>query len=292
MRLVRDERGITLVELLVSMTLGLVVLGGVLGVFEGFIRQNRTTELRADAQDRARVAVDDIARNLRNQVGQASGTVTQFDRTLPNDLAFRTFDRAPAAANTSGLFRVRYCLDATTPTNARLIRQTQTFPTTTALAIPSGAECPATGWTTTTTLVSGLTNTRDGLNRPLWTYGTATDGAVTTTTSITTSLWNRVDPRIATSEVALATTIALRNANRAPVAAATLTRQAGTVILNAAPSLDPEGEPLRYTWTLNGSTIGTAQRIEWPLSSGSNAITLTIRDSGDLSSTWSQTVVR
>ena len=284
----RDEDGFTLFEIMISMVIGLAMFAAVLTIFDSFIVQNRTTELRADAQERARVAADDIARSLRNQVGQSS---TQFDRTLPYDLVFRTFDRNPAAGNTNGLSRVRYCLDTTNPANSTFVRQTQTWAGTTLPAMPAGTGCPATGWTTTTTLATGFTNTRDGLDRSLWTYTTATDGGVATTTNIATSIWSRVDPSKAGSEVHLTTGVSLRNSNRPPTASFTVTKQGGTVILNAAPSLDPEGEPLRYTWSLNGTTFAGSQRVEWPFPSGSNTVVLTIRDSGDLSTSTSQTVV-
>lgn len=291
MSAVRDEDGFTLIELMVAMVLGLIMLGAVLTVFESFIRHNRSTELRADAQERARVVTDDLARNLRNQVGQAGASATQFDRASEYDLIFRTFDRNPASGNTAGLSRVRYCLDSTNAANARFFRQTQTWNTAGVPAMPTATACPGAGWTGTVELANGVTNRRDGLARPVWSFGTAVDGATSTVTSINSSLWMRVDPSRAGSEIHLTTAVALRNANRPPAAAFTVTKQGGTVILNAAPSSDPEGEPLRYAWTLNGTAIGATQRLEWPVPSGSHTIVLTVTDSGNTTTSTTQSVV-
>ena len=287
---VRDESGFTLIEVMVAMVLGLIMLGAVLTVFESFLRQNRATELRADAQERARVVTDDLARNLRNQVGLAGGSATQFDRTAEYDLIFRTFDRNPAAGNTAGLSRVRYCLDSTNPASGTFFRQTQTWNTAGVPAMPTATACPGAGWTGTVELAEGVTNRRDGLNRPVWSFGTSIDGATSTVTSINSSLWMRVDPSRAGSEVHLTTAVALRNANRPPAAAFTVTKQGGTVILNAAPSSDPEGEPLRYAWTLNGVSIGATQRLEWPVPTGNHTVVLTVTDSGNTTASFSQPV--
>ena len=291
MNAVRDEDGFTLIEILVSMVIGLIMLGAVLTVFESFVHQNRVTELRADAQERVRVVTDDLARNLRNQVGQAGGTATQFDRTAAFDLIFRTFDRNPAAGNTSGLSRVRYCLDTSNPADARFLRQTQTWTTAPVPPAPADSTCPGTGWTSTYELANGITNQRDGLNRPVWSFSTSTDGTATTVTSVNSSLWSRIDPQKTTSELHLTTAVALRNANRPPAAAFTVTKQGGTVILNAAPSSDPEGEPLRYSWTLNGTTIGATQRLEWPVPTGNHTVVLTVTDSGNTTASFTQPVV-
>jgi prepilin-type N-terminal cleavage/methylation domain-containing protein len=290
-RVAGDERGFSLMELLVVMAISMVVLGGVLSIFETFLKQTRRMELRAAAQDTARTVTDDLVRTMRNQVGQKGAANVQLDRAGPLDLIFVAFDPAAPAGNTTGLRRVRYCLDATVPAAGRLVRQVQTWSSAAMPAAPSDTACPGTGWTTTTQMATGVTNLRNGLNRPLWAYRSATDGAVTTNVGIDASLWIAVDPAKATSEVNLATAVTLRNANRPPIAAFTVTRgTANSLILNAAPSQDPEGQPLRYAWTVGGTTVSTAARFETTTISSGTTVTLTVTDTGDLTAQQSQVV--
>ncbi len=62
----KDNRGFTLVELLVAMALGLVVLGAVLKVFVSQNRTNAAQQEVAYAQQNVRAAMDLMAREIRN----------------------------------------------------------------------------------------------------------------------------------------------------------------------------------------------------------------------------------
>jgi Tfp pilus assembly protein PilW len=101
----RSERGeMSLTGLLVAMVLFGIVMAATLQVFQTSETVTRDTMKRTDAQDRARVAEEILAKNLRNLAGppgnltaggveQAQTLVTKSDY----DLAFETVD--PAAPN-------------------------------------------------------------------------------------------------------------------------------------------------------------------------------------------------
>jgi type II secretory pathway pseudopilin PulG len=77
-RLVREESGITLVELLVSMLIGLIVLGALLGLVQTAQSTTTRTTNRIDVSQRGRLAMEQIVQGLRSQVClQADATSAQ-----------------------------------------------------------------------------------------------------------------------------------------------------------------------------------------------------------------------
>lgn len=64
-RLRRDQRGLTLIELLIAATLGLVVVGGALTMFMGAVRSEPRTAGKVSAIQQARTTIDRITRELR-----------------------------------------------------------------------------------------------------------------------------------------------------------------------------------------------------------------------------------
>lgn len=107
-RLRREERGLTLIELLVAASVGLVVVGGALTMFMSGIRSEPRTASKVMAIQQARVTVDRITRELR----QGLETPT----TLSSQLAIVTYVKAAtcggAAASTSIPCRVTYTCSA------------------------------------------------------------------------------------------------------------------------------------------------------------------------------------
>ena len=92
----------------------------------------------------------------------------------------------------------------------------------------------------------------------------------------------------------LTTAVRLRNANRAPTAAFSLTQQNGYVLGNASQSQDPDGQALSYQWSLGSTAItgATNVRLSYPgLASGTtHTFTLRVTDSGGLSRQLSKSV--
>jgi type II secretory pathway pseudopilin PulG len=262
----RSERGeISLTGLLVAMLLFGIVMAATLLVFQTSEAVTRDTMKRTDAQDRARVAEEILAKNLRNLAGppgnltasgveQAQTLVTKSDY----DLAFETVDpAAPNAGSTnqSNVKRVRYCLDDA----GKLYKQQQTW-TGTAPAAPTSTVCPAplgaagtAQWQTQTILADNVVNKLDpGLNLPVFTYD-STDP--TRVSQIHVNLMVNIDLAHRPRATTIATGIFLRNQNRVPVAAMTwVVSAAQGIILNGSASVDPEGQPLKYCWVDTAQT--------------------------------------
>lgn len=88
----RDERGMTLMEMLVAMVIGLLVCLAVFSLVDFTMRRYGETSGRVDANQRGRVAMDLITRQLRSQVCLPSGTPPMFSRAgNPTDDADATF---------------------------------------------------------------------------------------------------------------------------------------------------------------------------------------------------------
>lgn len=100
----REEGGLTLIELLIAATLGLVVIGAAMTVFIGVIRSEPRTTSKVTAIQEARVTVDRMTRELRQ------GVDTPI--TSPSQLAIITYVKAAicggAAASSSIVCRVTY----------------------------------------------------------------------------------------------------------------------------------------------------------------------------------------
>jgi Tfp pilus assembly protein PilW len=90
----RQEGGLTLIELLVASTLGLVVVGAAMTVFIGVIRSEPRTTSKVTAIQQARVTLDRITRELRQ--GQETTVST------PSELAIVTYVKAASCAGGAG----------------------------------------------------------------------------------------------------------------------------------------------------------------------------------------------
>lgn len=103
-----DERGLTLIELLVAATLGLVVIGGALTMFASAIRSEPRSSSKVAAIQQARFTVDRITRELRQGL--------EIPMATPSKLAIVTYVKAAscggAAASTSIPCRVTYTCEA------------------------------------------------------------------------------------------------------------------------------------------------------------------------------------
>ncbi len=99
-----DERGFTLIEVMLVMSLALVILGATLTSFTTFERKQKQSTILNDSAQTARNSMDHASRQLRNLANQdPSQQTTTIARALPFDLVFQTSDPSRKW--------VRYCLD-------------------------------------------------------------------------------------------------------------------------------------------------------------------------------------
>jgi prepilin-type N-terminal cleavage/methylation domain-containing protein len=255
--LARAEQGFTLIELLVAMTTMLMVLGATLTGFTDFTNANRRTELQNDAQDRARLASDQLARDLRNLASPTNELPEAVDKAQPFDLVFKEVARVlpPGSQNTWNVRRVRYCLDSSNPDDERLWMQIQTWTTASDPGMPSTSTCPGSAWGSTRLVAGNLVNRSEGQDRSVFTYAGGTE--LTEVSGVRTSMYIDENPGKSPVETHLASGVFLRNQNRAPQASFTAVTKPGTIVLNGSASQDPEGDNLEYDWYADGSKAGS-----------------------------------
>lgn len=286
-----------LVEVLLVCVLMIVVLGATLTSFSSFERNNATNQRQNDAQDQARNAMAQIARELRNMASPVDNLPESVNRADAKDLIFLYVggSKPSGSANARNTRRVRYCLDST----GNVRRQLQTWETSSAPAMPSGTECPASGWSSQRVVASNVVND----SRPVFQYD-ATE--LTSISHITAALYVDVNPGQSPSESTLQSGVFLRNQNRKPTASFTAEAAGSQIVLNASESEDPEGKSLDFYWydtgtsanqcgTLpadvpTGGCIGTGIVFTYtPPASGIRTIRLLVRDPAGLSATVEQT---
>jgi type II secretory pathway pseudopilin PulG len=299
-RLRDDERGITLIELLVASTISLIILGATMTVLIVANRQQRLNERQNDAGQVVRTTLDRMARSLRNMasptdITSVAGTLPRaIDRNLPNDLIFKDVQDVKVAGslNQPNVRRVRYCLNTSTPSNGVLWQQIQTWTTAVPPDMPDDTACPGSGWTTQRTVATNLTNAVG--DRPLFSYTgdagviTATDsGSRADVTRVIADLWLDADPNQAPKELELSTSVFLRNQNREPAAAMTgtiLNPTSRLIQLNGSASQDPEGQSLNYSWFMDGGAtpIGTGIVLQYAVPAGVHSFQLKVFDPAGL----------
>jgi prepilin-type N-terminal cleavage/methylation domain-containing protein len=302
-----EEQGFTLIELLVSTALALIIFGATLSAFDVFQSNNRFDLLRNEGQDNVRNALDRLSRDFRNVAAPKSQPEVPgaLELAEPYSLTFQTISDTPlpvGSKNPTNAMRVRYCLDDTTapakPSNEILYRQTQTWTSEIAPKPPTATACPDNtpgDWENTTQLSNYITNRDGGQNREVFVYGPKGASEVSQITSVEPTLYINVNPAQPThpGETRLTSSIALRNANRTPIAAFTWKEQAlRHVLLNATESTDPNGLALTYKWT-EGATLLSSSAQVWEtgeLSKGTHIITLEVADPGGLTAKSTETV--
>lgn len=289
LRGLRDQRGeISLTALLVGMLIFGIVLGAVLTTFEQFTNVNKTTEVRLEVQDKARQAVDRVAKDLRNIASPTTLAPQAIDKASATDIVVRTVNpKGPiSGTNATNVMRVRYCLDTST-TPGKLWVQRQTWTTDAVPASPSTGTCPASGWTSQALLADSITN---GSARPVFAFNNSDTTAIT---AMHVDLY--VDTKIGdqAKETRISSGVNLRNQNRRPTAVFNCTKGSQGLILNASGTTDPENDPLTYTWyqgsDTSGTQLGSGIVFTWATTTG-GAVTLQVKDTADLKSTATKTV--
>jgi prepilin-type N-terminal cleavage/methylation domain-containing protein len=257
-----DERGMTLIELLVGMVVSLLLIGATMSVATALSRNAKLTEEHNEAQDVARTFMDRLARQLRNLASPSIFTDDYqaqpyaVDSAGPYDLVFRVVDeqRPAGTLNQANVKRVRYCLDATDPARGKLYQQEQTWTNRASNdppPIPSVDACPGAGWTRTMLVTGAVVNRTGGQNRPLFVYNSADTQRIS---QIHADLYIDPTPGRSPVETRLGSGVTLRNQNRVPVARFDIALGGGKLVLNGSASEDPEGMPLTYQWYIDPPT--------------------------------------
>jgi type II secretory pathway pseudopilin PulG len=290
----RQESGFTLMEVMVAATLLIIVIGATLGTMTEFDTQTRANQLQNEAQETARNAVDQVARELRNTGVGTPSAPQGVRKSSPFDLVFQTVKTTMPAgsANSYNLKFVRYCLDYSVATNEKLYRQDYTWTSASVPAVPSTASCPDPGWSNTTIVADQLYNNANGNTRALFTPN-ATLTRVGITAYVNANRGGASNQPVRESR--LDTAVALRNQDAAPHASFTAVATGnGHLILNASDSSDPDNDPLNYAWAYDGTTIPSATGVTLDYQptpfSGSHTVTLTVTDPSGVTDTSTQTV--
>jgi type II secretory pathway pseudopilin PulG len=290
---VRSEAGFTTMELLVATVLMLIVLGATFTQLGEFGRNTRSTEDQNDAQQKARQAMGQLTRELRNHAVANTAAPEGIALASPYDLIFETVGaQKPAGSqNTANVERVRYCLDSFNAQGSRLWTQRQRWTGATAPAVPVATGCPSILWGPGKIVAEHVVNRVGGAERPVFTYDAAVASEVR---RVDMSLFVDTTLGREPKETRLQSGIFLRNANHAPVPSFTTSvTGSGVLMLDATPSSDAEGERLLYAWKIDGTTIPpTSALVDQPgLSSGTHTVELRVMDPGGLFASTQKTVV-
>ncbi len=106
----RRQRGLTLVELLVGMTVGLFLTAGVVGLFISTKESYRMTDAMSQVQENGRFAIEHLSRDLR-QAGFKGTCIRSFNSLIDTTGAEYTNERFDLTT----FFQGREGVDATTP---------------------------------------------------------------------------------------------------------------------------------------------------------------------------------
>jgi type II secretory pathway pseudopilin PulG len=321
MRRLRDESGVTLVEVLVASIISLVILGATLTAFGGLVRQRHYADRQTEAEAAARQGSDRLARQLRNLASpadvitnvQASTQPKSVDRNLPFDLIFKDIDdqRPAGSLNSANVRRVRYCLQTSgavpgagfsaSANRGVLWMQTQSWTTVLPPAVPATLECPGTGWPEQRIVADHLVNAAASPVRAVFRYSGDT-GLVTDTSDAARETISRVEPTLILdadparrpTPTQLTTSVILRNQNRAPIARFTytllnplLSATTCSVQLNGSASEDPESKPLEYEWYVDGQPLTDQEGVvvQLVLPKGTHDFQLKVYDPAHLQGT-------
>ncbi len=282
-RLVGEEDGFVLTDVLVSMTIMLLVLTATLVSFERFQQTTRANQLQNDASERARVGIDALARELRNHASATPQLPQGIERAQADDLIVQSAGSGAVVDGARPSRRVRYCLDRTDPANVLLVRQLQGWTGATPPTMPADTACPgattppstnpeAPVWGSTEVVADHVANGA----RPVFAYNATTLDQIT---EIRSDLWVDYEPAREPAATRIDTGVFLRNQNRAPEAGYTVTPIGSSyVLLNASDSVDEDGDSLSFVWFDNGAEIGRGMVLEYRLPPGTRRIGLTVQD--------------
>jgi type II secretory pathway component PulJ len=266
-RLRREERGFSLIELLVASTLMIVVLSATLTTLDSAGTNRVHHDQQNESQDLARTTLDLMSGQIRNLASPTASALATIDVASDYELIFQTTDPNKRW--------VRYCLATSgtyngvtssgdngtlwyqTPNNAFLTQSPAKAPSQQSPAMTgAGSGCPVAptasvtpGWAAATVVARHVTNEIALQDRPVFTYN-APNTDTTKITNVFVQLFVDYDPTRKPGEVKISTGDYLRNQNEAPTAVLTFTgaQNQRSWQFNATGSTDPEGRTLTYLY--------------------------------------------
>ena len=306
MRRAGDQRGFSLVELLVAMALTVLVFAAAVLIFDSFLKASGTDQRRTETQAAVRTAIDRISRELRAAVAPAVGSAL-VEYETGYDLVFREVSTTSPVHQ----MRIRYCLDG----DETLWRQTQDLQTISD-AIPSTAACPITVWATRSAVLGGsaagsfhcvrVTNELSNPARAVFAFGPTGWVSTSDIKLVQVTLDADENPGGQPGPAELTSGIYLRNELERPSVPSTglATAIGKYVTLNGSGADDPNGQALTYQWYEGGScpsppssdalsTDGTSQEPgeQGPFTSGAQlTYVLVVTDTAGLTGCNDQTV--
>jgi prepilin-type N-terminal cleavage/methylation domain-containing protein len=296
------ERGFTLIEVLVAMSISMVVMGCVVAILTVFLNDNRYATLRDDATAHAQTMIDRLSHDLRDAASPTPASAGLLAHAASYDIAFQMVSAKPGSApsgDPTNQMWVRYCLDG----NDTLWRQT-TAPSSSISTVPDLTACPSTSspWLTGSggkpccVQLSDVVNEIGGDNRPLFTFGPTGYSGLSEIKSVQTSLYVDRNPGHLPGPTELTSAVYLRNELAPPVANFVPTKTAvsggADISLNGSLSTDPNGQVLTYQWYEGSScsspsvalTGGTTQEFDaGDFPNGSYSFALLVTNTGGLS---------
>jgi len=292
----RSDDGFMLVELLVTMVILSIVLGATLTVFEVFMRTSNAATKQNEGQDMIRAASDRLTARLRNAVMGDTANPGALEEATSYSLAFVRVQTTgtPPAGNPRNLVHVRYCLDTSTPSNERLVRQTATW--TPGTGMPAAGGCPAAGsWSAAAVDATNIVNRIGGQDRPAFRYLPTTWSALSDISDVRIDLFGDRNTADARREVELVSSAGLRNVDRTPVPGFSCVAQGvGHLVCDAGASYDPDGQTLTYSWArctpppcTAAPVAGGSSRLDMTVTPGTYRVQLTVADPGGLTATSS-----
>lgn len=270
----RREDGMTLVEMLVSMTVTLLVLSAVLVIFEGFERGAKANERLTEAQDAARRGMATVVSSLRN-AGAPTTSLAQpvtVARSQPDDLVVLSTDWPGESRQGTGVHRLRFCLNPARDTlwfeGRRAGASGPTDP---------GSACPGNqaGWERRE-IVTGVANTAA---QPVFTYAGPGGGAIRSVgvlLALQAGDAQRSRPKPLRSAVTLRGAV-LPEVDPDDITPTCLPDGSGT-LLNLGVSLDEAGNPLTLL-PASGSAGAQVGPLQVLVPRGASAVQLVVKNS-------------
>jgi prepilin-type N-terminal cleavage/methylation domain-containing protein len=103
MRALRDERGFTLVEMLVASFVGVIILFAAFSLIDAASSSQRKTDARIEAVQRGRTAMEVITRQLRSQICLGQGKPSLLAGESDRVVFYASLDKAPTR---SGILQI------------------------------------------------------------------------------------------------------------------------------------------------------------------------------------------